>query len=141
MKALTLFFATSLLFASCAETSTIVTGYKGNKPIGSVVQRHFLYGQENYSNTLFGIIDSSNLDIGFQQFANMFATLTAAYIAGDVAKAKEVTTQLANAGATKTQIAQIKTAAQQAAHTEDAANVAKGLDAGVFTPGGTVFKQ
>lgn len=142
MKGATIFALCAVLMCSaCVDTTTFVSGYVGDKPIGFVRVQQFLYGQLNYSNTLYGIIQTGNLDIGFQQLTNMFTTLVAAYVAGDVAKAKEVTSQLASAGATKVQIKTIDSAAKQAATALKAGNVSKGIDAGLFQQGGTVFKQ
>jgi hypothetical protein len=100
-----------LLLIACADTRTTVDKYVGGKPIGAVETHQFLWGKMNLAVAPFGITYMGNLDIGWKQFCNMFSALVAAYVAGDVAKAQEVTKQLESAGATKVQVTSIKAAA------------------------------
>lgn len=108
--ALMLLFALALL--SCAEMETTITGYSAGRPIGTHKVRQYVYGKQSTESLLFLERTMGNLDIGFAKAANLFASLVAAYIAGDVARAREVTSQMAAAGATKAQIEKARLAAQ-----------------------------
>jgi len=144
MKSFLSFLLVCLLMA-CADTTTVVTGYKGKQPIGYVKTSQRMWGTLNYSNSLYGIIQTGELNIGFQQFTSMVTSLVAAYAAFDLAKAQQITQQLKDAGATQTQLAQINaTAAVQsqtiAAGVTNATTAAKlshfqtAVGAGLFTP-------
>jgi len=100
-----------LLVVSCAQTDTNITGYVGGRPIGRHKVSQVLYGKLTTESGLFQESTMGNLDVGFKYLANLITALVTAYIAGDVAQAREITTQMASKGATAVQIEQIRAAA------------------------------
>lgn len=130
-----------LLLISCAETTTTITGYERGKPIGTHETRTIVYGKHSTSSLLFMEQTMANLDIGFGKLANLAALLVSAYIAGDVARAREVTDQMAAAGATKAQITKIQTAAKTEALRISAGTTGEGIKAGLFAPEAATFIQ
>lgn len=129
------------LCISCAETKTTITGYDKGRPVGTHETRTLVYGKHTTDSEPFGTTTMANLDVGFGKLANLVAALVAAYVAGDVAKAEEATAQMANAGATKTQITKLQTAAQTEAIRIKAGTTGEAIKGGLFAPEAATFVQ
>lgn len=76
-----------------------------------------------------------------QQFFQFLGAFTAAYLAADVQKVQELTTQMAAAGATRVQIANIQAKAAADATAAGADLTKFGITGGLFKPAATQFIQ
>jgi len=65
MKSLTAWACVLVFVVSCADTKTTISSWTKYGPVGTVETHQFIWGEQNFSNSLFGIIQSGNLDIGF----------------------------------------------------------------------------
>ena len=131
----------SLLLLSCAQTETVVTSYDGGKPIGTHKVTQFLYGKTTNDSGLFDEATTMNHDTGFKLLTQLIGSLTAAYIAGDVQKAAELTKQIANTNATNLAKQKAMLDAQTAAAAQGADLTKFGITNGLFTKEATVFRQ
>lgn len=138
----TLLSITALLVCvACAGTKMSITSYDHGKPIGTFETHTFLYGKQTVDCDAFGIVVAVNLDVGAKIFAGLVKDLVSAYVTGDVLKAREITSQMASAGATKAQVAQIDAAAKTKAAEINAGTTGKAIDNKLFAPEATPFTQ
>lgn len=137
-----LFALQCLALVSCSETHTKVTGYAaGGLPLGSFDTRNWLYGKSQIDSTLFGVTHVTNLDIGFKAFVQGLAALAGAMYYGQAQLEKEVTSRLASAGLNQVQLAQIRANLAASLAKNGLDTTVAGINAGLFVPQGTVFKQ
>ena len=123
-----------LVMAACSFHTTEIYG------IGKTTTVR-VGGDGASSNSILGDADTDKNSTAFKAFINGMMTLATGYFAHDSIKIQEGTKQLANAGATKVQLAQADFAAQTAAAQLKAGANKAAIDAGLFAQGAAIWKQ
>lgn len=141
MKAFIIAVALMLVAVSCAETEGQITSYQKGQAIGTFRVRQWVYGKLNSEILPFGVTHSGNLDIGFKTLTQGLTALATAVYYGQVQIAKEITSRLATQGLNQVELARVQSALQQSISKNGLDATIAGINGGLFTPAGTVFKQ